>query len=300
MTNLTTLQPKSKPKRLQNQPRNLDTYAQLRKRRNRRGYTVSKIKTLTVLESQLHRSYLSTLSCNQVINQEGGKLVSSYCNQRWCSVCNAIRTAKLIDGYETVLMELPDPRFVTLTRPNVRAHQLAEEVGDLAKTFRRIRDRLRKQGIKLVGVRATEVTHNNKRDDYHPHYHMVVSGELEANALVREWLRSNPKARISGQDNRPADANSMKELFKYCTKMDDNTAEQSDVIYCALYGKRLIQTFGGIKRVSEDIEELQSTSFYDDQRTDTWVWQDEAQDWVSITDGAFLCEYAEMLEARSP
>ena len=235
-----------------------------------------------------------------MILQEDGKLTSRYCNHRWCYVCNAIRTAKLIDGYEPVLMNLPELRFVTLTRPNVQAHELPAEISDMTKTFRAIRDRLRKQKIKLAGVRKLEITYNEKRNDYHPHFHMIITGELEAQILVQEWLLSNPKASEQAQDNRPADQESLRELFKYCSKIKDNTPVANDTIFKSVYGKRMIQPFGGIRRVSEDVEDLVADIIFDGTGTDSWLWHDDAQDWVSTTDGAMLSEYVSALETRAP
>ena len=71
-------------------------------------------------DSKLFKSYRATLSCSSVLQQNGKKLTTLYCKNRWCAVCNRIRTAKLIGGYSEQLEEFKEPYFVTLTKKTVK------------------------------------------------------------------------------------------------------------------------------------------------------------------------------------
>lgn len=267
----------------------LDKSAQLRKRATAKGLTVGLVKQLLDLKSPLHKSYLRTLYCSSVLLYEDEKLTSKYCNNRWCYVCNRIRTAKLIEGYEPVLRSLPELRFVTLTRPNVPGELLREEISCLIAEFRKIRDKLRKHGLLIKGVRKIEITYNSKTDEYHPHFHCMVSGNLEAECLLTEWLARFPESRKVAQDNKEADSGSLKELFKYCSKISDTPPEANDVIFQALRGRRVVQSMGGIKIISEDVENLQSEEYSAFlQGNDVFVWELELEDWVSTEHGYLL------------
>jgi len=268
----------------------LDKSAKLRKRAKAKGITIGFVKELLKLDSPLQDSYKRTLFCSSTLLLQDGNLTTRYCNNRWCYVCNRIRTAKLIDGYEPILLALPELRFVTLTRPNVPGENLNQEINELTAGFRKIRDRLRKRRLLTKGVRKLEISHNQETNEFHPHFHCAISGEIEALALVKEWLIEFPTADQSAQDNRPADKLSLKELFKYCSKISANTAAVNDIIFQAIRGKRLVQPMGGIRRISEEVEDLQSSDYSSllPAGDDVFIWGGELEDWISTEFGYFL------------
>ena len=68
------------------------------------------------LKSPLKKSYWQTWHCTSVLLQEGQKITSQYCNNRWCIVCNRIRTAKMINKYQreqAVWMESKPSRSIS-------------------------------------------------------------------------------------------------------------------------------------------------------------------------------------------
>jgi hypothetical protein len=69
--------------------------------------------------------------------------------------------------------------------------------------------------------------------------------------LRDNWLKAFPNANIKAQDVQKADANSLKEIFKYFTKITaDNKNEPTitlpalDAIFAAVKGRRVFQSFG--------------------------------------------------------
>lgn len=276
----------------------LDTLAQLRKRRQAKVYTLDKVKELIALAdrpnsvvSPLQKSYKLSFWCCNEIEKHGDKITSKYCKQRWCFVCNRIRTAKLINAYKPVFEEISDLRFVTLTCPNVPADMLHDELERLKDCFTRIKDRLRKQGVKIRGVRKTEITYSQEREDYHPHFHILMEGALQSERLVQEWLKENSGAESWCQDNKEADGNSLVEIFKYVSKIKDNTAIVNDTIFQAVAGKRLVQAFGDVKQVSEDIEKEDLIAQADDTLSDgVYIWNDTTEDWYSMATGESILE----------
>lgn len=292
----------------------LDKSGQLRKirlkRYRKKAKTVTLCNELKELKSELHESYMRSFGCNQIIVVEDGKARTTYCGQRWCYVCNGIRTAKLIQGYEPILAEFKEPMFVTISRPNVRASQLRKECKLYVKLFRKVRDTNRKRGITMRGIRALEITQNEKRaaknlPDYHPHYHLIVDGAMEAEQLVKDWLEYNPTANRSAQDIRHADAGSMKELFKYGTKLAYKPAKVLDTIFCSIRGLRMVQSFGINIQISEELEDHELNQIEDLppelQANDIWIWNDDVMDHVSTIYGYLMCEVMEAAEkSHSP
>lgn len=259
--------------------------------------TVEIILPLSDLDSPLKKAYWNTFYCVHELKQEGKKIIGHYCNNRWCIVCNRIRTAKLINGYLPVIRkEIPNPFFVSLTVPNVSGPDLQRSIEDITRTSIKINDTFRhRRDFRLKGIRKIECTYNEKHKDFHPHLHYLVESKLAADQLVEYWLKDYPDADKRGQDVRPADQNSLIELFKYSTKITakaKDNAEALDVIFKALYKKRVFQPIGLKKvSVSEDVDEIQAQEVDALQSdVDFWYWQQEAKDWLNSS-GELLTAY---------
>lgn len=286
---------------------NLDTLAQLSrfpktgglrqpdallKRAKTKYFTNALSLKLADLKTDLMQSYYNSYHCNETLKQNGKKITGRYCNNRWCLTCNRIRTAKLINGYYGTLEKMEDKQFVTLTVPNVPAELLEETINDMATTINGIRKRFHRKtvGVKLVALRKLEVTYNKKRNDYHPHYHFIVNGYEEAQALKNFWVERYEGTSVNAQDVRPADNKSVMELFKYFTKIVTKGSlqiKQLDIIFSAMRGKRVFQSMGIKKDVSEDIEEVQSQE-YAVLESSIIDWEWEGIDWVDKSTGEVL------------
>lgn len=274
----------------------LDTLAQLRKLARNKFISNGLVFRLVDLQfSPLRRSYWNTFHCGRQLDQDGLKLSGNHCNNRWCNVCNRIRTAKLINGYMPILEKLPEKYFVTLTIKNMPAGQLADAVEGMHRAIRRIFDRLRKDGHQIRGLRKIEITYNKKTAEYHPHFHFIVSGRQAALNLIVGWLCEYPKAAIAAQDMRPADDKSCKELFKYFSKLITKSEsgfefhpESLDVIFRVMRKRRTFQPMG-IKKLPENINQVQEYPALK-PAWKKWVFDDAAADWKD-TAGQSLTGY---------
>jgi|TARA_R110000851_G_C13044922_1_gene562493 hypothetical protein len=258
----------------------------LQKRARTKAISNAVVFKLTPLQSPLNKAYWSTFHCSNSILQDGDKLTSRYCNQRWCLVCNRIRTAKLMRGYLPSIDVMKDPQFVTLTRPNVKGGYLRSTFSSMQSTFIQCKDNLRKQGITLVGIRKVETTYNVNRDDFHPHFHFIIDGKKESEALKTEWLKRNPKALHYLQNVKPC--TDPIELFKYFTKLltkdGQFLAEPMDKAFRAMKGKRVFQPFGGIKKQSEEVDVNESSQCdWKDYQTEIWTFESSGKfsDWYN-------------------
>jgi len=251
----------------------------LQKRSRRKSITDAITLKLVDIDSPLNKSYWQTYHCTRTILQDGNQIKSRYCNQRWCLVCNSIRTGKMINGYLPAIEAMNNPYFVTLTIKNVKAYKLKQSIEAMQKDFRRSMDKLSKRGIKLKGIRKVEVTFNESTKEYHPHFHCIIDGCKESFSLVSEWIKRHPEqANYKGQDIRYANTETTAELFKYFTKMLTKTgqflAPEMDVAFRAMKRKRVFQPFGGIKKQSEDVE-LNDSTLIDWKPEATEIWQRE-------------------------
>jgi hypothetical protein len=282
------------PTKVNEQPAQLlDTLAQLRKVNDSKAFSGNQINLqkrsrrkaitdaitfrLVDIDSPLNKSYWQTYHCTRTILQDGNQIKSRYCNQRWCLVCNSIRTGKMINGYLPAIEDMVNPYFVTLTVKNVKAYDLKQTIESMQRDFRRSMDKLKKQGIVLKGIRKVEVTFNESRQDYHPHFHCIIDGCKESFALVSDWIKRHPEqATYKGQDIRFADRNTTTELFKYFTKLLTKNgqflAPEMDIAFRAMKSKRVFQPFGGIKKQSEEVE-LNDTTLVDWKPEAVEIWQ---------------------------
>jgi hypothetical protein len=263
----------------------------LLKRARSKFLTIQNLLPFIDLDSSLHKAYWRTYWCSAVLVQEGNKITGHYCGNRWCLVCNRIRTAKLIEGYLPIIKkEFKDPYLVTLSRPNVASIYLDPEYDILFKALRKIADKWRKSGRGMKALRKLEVTYNNTDSfDYHPHLHILIEGKEAAERLLDDWLYYNKESQPQGQDLRPADENSLIELFKYATKTPagKNGTEYNTVvldrIYRSLKGRRIFQPIG-IKKadISEEVEEIQVQEIKGEEKVfDHWHWEQGQSDWVN-------------------
>ena len=252
---------------------------------------------------QLSKQYERGSHCSEYVLRENDRLTSKYCSNRFCLVCNRIKTADLINGYGPVLNDLPDLQFVTLTIPNVPGLELKKNIQRMTRNFAKIKDLIRKRGTKITGIRKLEVTYNDVRRDYHPHFHIAISGKEAAETLVNEWLSHYPKANRAAQDIQKADSGSIKELFKYFTKITTNNKNSTAVhitslnrIFNEIKGLRVFQPFG-IKKIKRTATEEEITRLMEEKAAikehkpyqepkepnAVFVWSPELNNWVQRT-----------------
>jgi hypothetical protein len=303
----------------------LDTLAQLGqkglllKRARARYLSLPLAVTLAELRSPLEKSYRNTVYCSATLNQEDGKMTGTYCGNRWCMVCNRIRTARAIQRYLPIVEQWDDSYLVTLTSRNVASAELPPQLRGYVKSFQAIKLGMRRtDGIKLVALRKLECTYNARTDEYHPHFHVVVKGEAAARLLHKRWLeRYGDDADAKGQDVRRCDGDSLREVFKYFTKLLAKTRTAGsdtkrsapvapaalDVIFRSMKGLRVYQPVGfkvaadaPDEAADEIAPELATSAVSRAGERVTWQWSQQATDWVDGETGECLTGY-EPIEA---
>jgi hypothetical protein len=158
--------------------------------------------------------------------------------------------------------------------------------------FQLILKEFRKDKVKVIGLRKLECTYNPIRNDFHPHFHLLVSGKHIAEQIVLDWLKRYPTANRKAQDIRKADNGSVMELFKYFSKIITNKSihvNALDTIFQAMRGLRVYQPIG-IKKVSEEIEEIDSQIYEELEKAEkVWDWIDI--DWIDTNTGECFTGY---------
>jgi hypothetical protein len=293
----------------------LSTY---RKRAKAKFAQNTLMRVMAKLKSPLAAKYEETQFCSYSLIQNGNTFTARYCKQRWCRICNRIRTGKLMNGYSDAISAMSEPQFVTLTIPNVPGAKLRESIKLMLNNFRKIQDLRRKNKQPLIkGIRKLECTYNPDRNDFHPHVHLIVENIQQAEELKLAWMERNPEALEYLQDIRPA--KEPIELFKYFAKLTSKGSkdiktyqgkklisreeyhypEALDLIFQAIAGMRIIQPMGGVKMVSDEITEIEAVTIENVESDQAlWQWQKigitaekYTYDWVNIFTGECLTGY---------
>ena len=217
-------------------------------------------------------SYLEFIA---TVDKEKKKLVQAhFCKNRFCPLC-AWRKARKDAMMLSIMMQAIAQEkqyeflFMTLTTPNVKGNQLNEEINlfnqALSKLFRRKKVKAAIKGY----VRKLEITYNKERDDYNPHFHLILAVNKSYFTNPRyyinqvEWLDLwrdvtgktgvNPDGTdvITQLDIRKVKGfqqeKAVLEVAKYSAKDFEMTENQAvfDTFYFAMKGRQLI-TFNGV------------------------------------------------------
>jgi plasmid rolling circle replication initiator protein Rep len=197
---------------------------------------------------------------------------SNSCKNRFCPVC-AWRKARKNALKISILMEYLKAEenkefiFLTLTAPNVKADDLNDEIKHYNQSFKRLIERKEVKNAVRGYVRKLEVTYNKDRDDYHPHFHVILAVDKhyfnnQRQYIIRDrWLElwqqsmKNPLItqvdvrRVKHTDNKKE----VSEIAKYSAKDSDYLQDETvfDTFYKTLTGKRLIVYSGLFKDASK-------------------------------------------------
>jgi hypothetical protein len=140
-------------------------------------------------------------------------------------------------------------------------------------------------------VRVTEVTYNKASRTAHPHFHVLVSNWTLGDAILQTWMDHYPKAVRSAQDLRKADMDSLKEAFKYVSKMTDTDTDPKalDAILTSVRKLHLVRPYGcrpdrfaGTEDDAFDELEHVHRAWKREGDTVLWVWMDGLNNWVDI------------------
>lgn len=194
---------------------------------------------------------------------------ANFCNNRFCPQCSAnkaredaVELAAMIDylkqefNYEFI--------FLTLTAPNIPAPMVSEELNIYAKAFEKLFRTKKVKAICKGYVRKLEMTYSIKRDDFHPHYHILLAVNksyfkdtryyISQQEWLKMWIKAKRDPTIEVVDIRKFKAEqdlykAIFEISKYISKDSDYmySPEVFKVFYNTLKGKRMLSFSGCFK-----------------------------------------------------
>lgn len=218
---------------------------------------------------------------------------SNNCDNRFCPICawkksrkNALKISVLMQYLREE--EKKDFVFLTLTAPNVKADELDDEIEHYNKSFQRLMQRKEVKSAVKGYVRKLEVTYNKERDDYHPHFHVILAvnksyftdtkAYISRDRWLELWQKSTKNNLITQVDVRKVKATDNKkevsEIAKYSAKDSDYLEDEKvfDTFYKSLSGKRLI-VFSGLFKDASKLYENKELEKYKELDPTQYIYQ---------------------------
>lgn len=193
---------------------------------------------------------------------------ASFCHLRLCPQCNwLLSIRRTVDLFKC--LEEPEHKnkrfiFLTLTVKNCKADKLGETLDAMYEGLRswtvQKNSFLRRRSVGMV--KKLEITYNKRRQEFHPHFHILMEVEKEyfknpklyvsTKGYQEKWretmgLSYEPVCHVEAV--KDGDYNGLKETAKYSAKDADYgiSIEVFRTFYKALKGRRLYTPQGTIK-----------------------------------------------------
>lgn len=132
------------------------------------------------------------IGCGDRLTLKGEAIVAGFfCKSKFCGVCQWRRSRLLYNQNMLVYKELcSDYRFVflTLTIPNVPIEGLKSGLDLMQAAWDGLRHDRQFKSIGVAGMmRTIEITYNEQRNDYHPHYHVILVVPDDGSTWLPDW-----------------------------------------------------------------------------------------------------------------
>lgn len=196
------------------------------------------------------------------------------CKNRFCPVCAWRRARKDALGLSLMMQYIKQQEkkefiFLTLTTPNVQNEQLEDEIKHYNKSFKKMVERKKVKSVIKGYVRKLEITYNKKRDDYNPHFHVLIAvnksyftdkryyiSQQEWLDLWRDVTGISEITQVQVQKIRQNNNKELYEMAKYSGKDSDYLINQKvfDAFYKSLKGKQVLVYSGLFKEAKKKLK----------------------------------------------
>lgn len=217
------------------------------------------------------------------ILEHGKKLKrANFCHYRMCPMCQPRKASKvrqeIFELAHAHLERFPKdiPLLLTLTSPNITGENIGKGIDDDMKAFERLIKRKVVKNMNRSWFKSLEVTRNRQRNDYHPHFHvlLMVSPEyfhknsslyITRDQWLKLWQEAKRDPTITQVDIRVLKGTGeqkleglIAEVAKYATKpssyLHNNKVDKQALedLHYGLKGRRTIGYGGYFKKVRKE------------------------------------------------
>jgi len=235
---------------------------------------------------------------------ESGKLVSRYCGQKTCLVCNRIRAGKFITKYLPLIEDDKYKMFVVLTIQNPSSKDLKPQIDRMFKFFNQSSIKRNKEyrelNKEIKFLRSFEATINDNTKTFHPHFHILLAGDNEfdlkryGGILIEYWIKyfGEETASEYAQYIAPMKKSPL-ENFKYMMKLseiDENNIGLAYHLINSLDYKRLfiVKNIKAPKKLNIDSDKIVDEPAKKEKIIKRFVYTDKKHNWFNNDTYEFL------------
>jgi len=250
-------------------------------------------------------TWLKFIACPK--GHEKRLIQASFCRCRLCVTCQWRKSLAMFHQVITLIHAHREryksdiPLLLTLTVPNIGEDELAECLNNMQQAFKKLMKRRNVKRAVRSWFRGLEITYNLERQDYHPHYHVLLLVPknyfdakyglyIDRDQWLEMWQEVTDQSEITQVDIRRVKKKSSKkaleavtaEVAKYATKPSSYVRKLSSgdfeadskvikALHMALKSRRLV-AFGGLfvkirKELKlKDIEKTDLVNITDEQQ----------------------------------
>ena len=179
-------------------------------------------------------SFLAFLECSKHKHHPKKLIKATFCKNRLCVGCQMRRSLKCFATTTKIVHYILNQHsktqfiFLTLTVPNVPIDELNNTVDHMFKSWSKLTKR---RGVKRVidgYLRCLEISFNHERNDYHPHFHVLIAVKksyfqgkyyINRNDWLELWQESTQQPEITQVDVRKVKSNNEDDLLKACAEI---------------------------------------------------------------------------------
>lgn len=300
---------------------------------------ISNLKLVELMHGKVPEKSINRITECSTFNQfiatkdkSNKKLVSSNsCKNRFCPICTyrkARKDALMISILMRAIQEEKnqDFLFLTLTTPNVKSYDLINEINRFNHSFHKLFRRKQVQKSIKGYVRKLEITYNKERDDFNPHFHVILSVNrsyftdkdyyISQSSWLNMWRESTGLNGINenGTDEitqvhikkvrkglgKNSEASAINEISKYSAKDSDMFLSEGvfDIFYKSLKGRQLLTFNGLFKEYKKKFDNKELEKYFDkDNNEYIWkllaTWNNEYQNYEQLYELLSEEEYKE-------
>lgn len=271
------------------------------------GNKISEKGVIRMLECSTFNQFIATS------DKQTKKLVASNpCKNRFCPICTYRKARKDALMLSVIMQAISAEEnyeflFLTLTTPNVPSDELKSEIDRFNNALKKLFKRKKVNAAIKGYIRKLEITYNQERDDYNPHFHVILAVNKSYFTDKRyyishqEWLdiwrdvtglstiTQLHITKVRKGRGKHGEDSAINEIAKYSAKDSEMllSEEVFDVFYSCMKGRRLLAFNGVFKDYKKRFDNKELEEYFDkDENEYIWkmfaTWNEELKKYEQI------------------
>jgi len=180
----------------------------------------------------------------------------NFCQTRLCPTCNWRRSKKVFAQVRKIMDSFNDDYefiFLTLTVKNISGENLSKQIDNLVAAYKTFCLRKRIKDSILGWVKCFEVTYNWEKQEFHPHFHIIMA--VEKNYFKSEKYIEQDEFCLIWQSCLDVDYKPIVHIKKFTQSEKGKGKEVAEVAKYTIKSSNIMANLHGIKSYNQDIRD---------------------------------------------